>query len=123
VYPGALDSLNEWTDSAGVFLRFAPETKIVPVLVSGVIWERTARHWLTRFKRTREERERFAVALQLLAMVMRNERPTTVHVRFAKPVTVEEVGSTDTRAIHQVILERMRGLIEEPLCDEGVSAL
>jgi hypothetical protein len=123
VYPGALDSLHEWTDSAGVFMRFAPETKIVPVLVSGVIWERTARHWLTRFKRTREERERFAVALQLLAMVMRNERPTTVHVRFAKPITVEEVGSTDTQAIHQVVLGRMRELIEQPISDEGASAL
>jgi 1-acyl-sn-glycerol-3-phosphate acyltransferase len=123
VYPGALDSLHDWTDSAGVFMRFVPQTKIVPVMVSGVIWERTAHHWLTRFKRVREDRERLAAALQLLAMIMRDVRPTTVHVRFAKPITVEEVGSTDTQAIHKVILERMRGLIETNPQDEGVSAL
>ena len=123
VYPGALDSLNDWTDSAGIFVRFAPQTKIVPVLVSGVIWERTARHWLTRFKRTREEREKLAAAFQLLAMITRGARPTTVHVRFAKPITVEEVGSTDAQAIHQAVMGRMRGLIESKPRDEGESAL
>ena len=123
VYEGALDSLSAWTDSAGVFLRFAPQTKIIPVLVRGVIWERTARHWLTKFKRTREEREKLAAALQLLAIITRNARPTTVHVRFAAPVTVEEVGSTDSMAIHQAVIERMRGLLDSHATDEGVSAL
>src|SRR5215216_1788014 len=65
VQPGALNALQDWTDSSGVFLRFAPDTKIIPVLVSGVIWDRSARHWLTRLKRTREEREKLATALQL----------------------------------------------------------
>jgi hypothetical protein len=71
-------------------MRFARDTKIVPVLVSGVIWERAARHPLTRLKRTRMEREKLAAALQLLAMVARNEKPTTVHVHFAKPLTLDE---------------------------------
>ncbi len=123
VYLGALDSLNNWTDSAGVFIRLARDTRIVPVLVSGVIWEKTARHWLTRLKRTRKEREQLAAALQLLAMVTRNARPTTVHVRFAKPITLDEVGSTDSQTIHQVVLERMRELIDSAPEDEGVSAL
>ncbi len=123
VYPGALDSLSKWTDSAGVFARFARDVKIVPVLVSGVIWERTARHWLTRFKRTRAEREKLAAALQLLAMVTRNARPTTVHVQFARPITVDEVGSTDSQAIHQVVVERMVELIESKPKGKGVSAL
>lgn len=123
VYPGALDALTQWTDSAGVFIRFAPDTKIVPVLVGGVIWERTARHWLTRLKRTRLEREKLAAAFQLLVLVTRNLKPNTVHVRFARPVTMEEVGSTDSQAVHRVVLERMRGMIRSPLKDEGVSAL
>lgn len=123
VYEGALDSLNRWTDSAGVFLRFARDTKIVPVLVSGVVWEKTARHWLPRLKRSRMDREKLAAALQLLAMVTRNARPTTVHIRFAKPITLEEVGSTDAQAIHQIVLERMRGLLKSPPHDEGISVL
>jgi len=123
VYPGALDSLNNWSDSAGIFIRLARDTRIVPVLVSGVVWEKTAYHWLTHIKRTRYEREKFAAALQLLAMVTRDARPTTVHVRFAKPITLDEVGSTDSQAIHQVVIERMGGLLETAPEGEGVSAL
>ena len=123
VYPGALDSLARWTDSAGVFIRFARDTKIVPVLVSGVIWEQTANHWLTHLKRTRLEREKLAAALQLLALVVRDTRPNIVHVQFAKPITLDEVGTTDSQAIHQVVIERMRGLILYQPTDAGVSAL
>lgn len=123
IYPGAMDSLNKWTDSAGVFIRFARDTKIVPVLVSGVIWENAARYWLTRLKRTRIEREKLAAALQLLAIILRDARPTTVHVRFARPITLEEVGSTDSQSIHKVVIERMRDLIQSPSSDEGTSAL
>lgn len=123
VYDGALDSLNNWTDSAGVFIRFAPNVKIVPVLVSGVIWEKTAHHFITRLKRTRMEREKLAAALQLLMLITRNARPNIVHVRFAKPITVDEIGSTDTNAIHQVVIERMKTLIQTSIENDGVSAL
>jgi 1-acyl-sn-glycerol-3-phosphate acyltransferase len=123
VHPGALASLCDWTDSAGVFLRFAPQTKIVPVLVSGVIWERTTRHWLTRIKHTREEREKLAAALQLLAMIVRDVRPTTVHVRFGKPITIEEVDSLEPDCIHEKLMERMHSLIQNRDEGEGESVL
>jgi hypothetical protein len=123
VYEGALDSLNNWTDSAGVFLRFARDAVIVPTLVSGVIWDASARHPLTRLKRTRYDREKLAAALQLLAMVARDARPTTPHVRFGKPITLDEVGSTDAAAIHHVVVERMKGLIQSVKKDDGISAV
>lgn len=123
VYPGALDSLNNWTDSAGVFVRFAKDTQIVPVLVSSVIWKKTAQHWITHLKPTRFEREKLAAALQLLAMITRDARPTTVRVRFAKPITLDEIGSTDSQAIHAKVIERMQGLIQNMPTDEGISAL
>ncbi len=123
IYDGALDSLSEWTDSAGVFLRFARDAVIVPTLVSGVIWDASARHFLTRLKRERYDREKLAAALQLLAMVVQDARPTTPHVRFARPITLEEVGSTEAQAIHAAVLQRMRGLIENKPKDDGVSAV
>ena len=123
VYLGALESLNNWTDSAGVFIRFAPETKIIPVLVSGVIWDKAATHWLLRFKKTRFEREKLAAALQLLVLIMHDARPNTVHVRFAKPITVQDIGSTDTQVIHQAVLKRMSELIQCSSDEEGMSAL
>ena len=123
VHSGALDSLRDWNDSSSIFLRFAPDMQIIPVLVSGVVWERTAHHWLTRIKKTRLEREKLATALQLLAMITRDARPTTVHVRLAKPITREEVGSLDSAGIHHTLLERMRCLIGDQENREGVSVL
>ena len=123
VHQGALESLSNWTDSAAIFLRFSPAMPIVPVTVSGVIWEKTAHHWLTRLKHTREESEKLAAALQLLAMIVRDARLTTVHVRFARPVTTDEVGSADVECIHEKLMERMRGLIENQNMEEGVSIL
>jgi len=123
VYEGALDSLNNWTDSAGVFLRFARDAVIVPTLVSRGIWDASAHHPLTWLKRDRYNREKLAAAFQLLAMVAFDVRPTTPHIRFAKPITLEEVGSTDATAIHQVVIQRMKELIISSHEDDGISAI
>ena len=123
VHPGAMESLRDWTESSAIFLRFAEHMQIVPVLVSGVVWERTAHHWLTRIKKTREEREKLATALQLLVMITRDARPTTVHVQFGRPITTHEVGSSDTGCIHKKLMERMRSLIENQGDGEGESIL
>jgi len=123
VYPGTLQSLTDWTDSVGVFLRMAPETAILPVLVRGVIWDKTARHPLTRLKKTREEREKLAAAFQLLAQVLLNQKPLDVTVQIGKPITVAELGSKDTSVIHQAVLTEMKRLIENPPEGPGESVL
>ena len=123
IYDDAQDSLDKWIDSAGIFIRFARETKIVPVLVSGVVWDKAVRHFITRLKRTRQERDKLVTAIQAFPMMTYNARPTTVHVQFARPITLEEVGSTETHAIHKAIIDRMRGLFSNKPNDEGVSAL
>ena len=123
VHTGALESLKNWTTSSAIFMRFAPDLQIIPVMVSGVIWEQTSRHWLTRFKKSREDREKLASSLQLLAMVARNERPTTVHVHFGKPISRNEVDPKDSDCIHEKLMERMSCLLESTIKDEGVSVL
>jgi len=123
VYPGAVEALDSWTDSVGVFVRMAPETAILPVLVRGVIWEKTAKHPLVRLKKTREEREKLAAAFQLLAHVVWNKKPLDVSVQIGKPITVAELGSKDTGVIHRAVLAEMRHLIENPPEGLGESAL
>lgn len=123
VYPGAAASLDGWTDSVGIFLRMAPETVILPILVRGVIWEQTAHHLLTRFKKTKEEREKLAAALQLLAHVMLGLKPVSVRVQVGRPVTVAALGSKDTRLIHQAVLAEMKRLVETPPQGEGQPVL
>ena len=119
VYPGALESLDAWSDSAGVFVRFAPETRILPVLVNGVLWDKAVHHPLTRLKRPGPEREKLGAAFQLLAQILTGVRPVTVTVRVGRPFCAEEVGSTETAAIYAKTLERMRGLLQNSPEGEG----
>ncbi len=123
VYPGAIESLQDWTDSVGIFLRMAPETAILPVLVRGVLWDKTANHPLSYVKKTREERETLAAAFQFLIQILWDGKPLDVTVQIGKPITIAELGSKDTRDIHQAVLAEMKRLIENPPTGEGVSVL
>ena len=112
VYPGAVESLKEWTDSVGVFVRLAPDAAILPVLVRSVVAKKYAHHWLLKIKKTKEEKEKLATALQLLGMVIFGEKPVTVTIQIGKPIYARELGTTDTDAIHQAVLAEMKFLIE-----------
>ncbi|MBI5353408.1 MAG: glycerol acyltransferase [Chloroflexi bacterium] len=123
VYPGAAESLRSWTDSAGVFVRMAPETAVLPVLVRNVIWKRVANHPILKIKTNKDEREKLAAALQLLAMIMWNVKLVTVIVQIGKPITAKGLGTTDTQVIHREVLNEMKRLIETPPNGDGVSVL
>ena len=107
---GAVDSLNSWTDSVGVFIRLAPRTAVVPVLVHGVLWRTTANPALRFLKRSREERERLAAAVQLLAHVTCHLKAVTVRVDVGRPITAQDLGTTDSRAVHAAVLTEMKRL-------------
>jgi len=123
VYPGARESLESWTDSVSVFLRLSPETAVVPLLVRSAAWKRTAHHPVTRLRRSRDDRELLASALQLLGMILFSLRPVTVIVQIGRPISVDELGTTDARAIHRAVLAEMKGLIESGPEGEGRSVL
>jgi len=123
VYDGAIDSLQSWTDSVGIFIRLAPQTYLVPILVRSVVWKSLADSPIVRIKRTRDERELLVVALQLLAMVMFNIKPVAVTIQIGKPITAKDLGTVETQVIHQAVLAEMKRLIEKPPDGEGKSAL
>jgi len=119
VYPGAESALQDWTDSVEVFVRIAPQTVVVPVLVRGVIWAKTARHPLTRLKRDQFDRDKLAAALQLLAHVVLRKNPLRVSVHVGKPITGGELNKDNKGLLHQAVLEGMRELINFRSKGEG----
>jgi len=123
VYEGAAESLNRWLDSAGVFIRFAPETRIIPILVRNVLWNKAVRHPLTHLRYSRAERERLGASFQLLMQILFNIAPVTVKVQVAPPISLSEIGSTETAAIHASVLARMRSLIQNPPVGAGAAGL
>ena len=124
VYEGAIASLKTWTDSAGVFIRLAPETAIVPILIRGVVWDKAAGHILLKIKKTREEKEKLAAALQLLAHVAFGKKDVHVRVQIGNPIYAKTLGTTETAVIHQAVIAEMKYLIENPpQGEEGASHL
>jgi hypothetical protein len=123
IHKGATESLGSWTDSAGVFLRMAPGAAILPVLVRGVVRKKTANHPLTYIKRARPEREKLTAALQLLAHVMLKKKDVQVRVQIGKPIYARDLGTTETRVIHEAVITEMKELIEHPPLGEGENLL
>jgi hypothetical protein len=123
VHEGAVESLQSWTDSVGVFIRLAPEAAVLPVLVRGVVWKKAAFHWLTKIKRAEEERNRLAAALQLLAYVMLKVKPVSVRVQIGRPIYASKLGTTKTQVIHQSVLAEMKYLMENAPEGNGESAI
>ncbi len=80
VLPGAAAALDRWSSSTATFLRFAPRSIVVPVIVSGVLSPRAQRHPLTRLRRTRKDREWLGAMLQIVARTVWN-RSWPVHAR------------------------------------------
>lgn len=112
IYPGAVEALGGWSDSAGVLARFAPGTKVIPTLVSGVLWEKAVKHPLTHIKKTRFEREKLGAALQLLAHIQFNQKPLRVKVQFGQPIATDGM---DSGKIHANVLEQMQSLIQNQM--------
>jgi len=123
IYDGAVDALQRWTDSVGVFIRLAPETAVLPICVRGVTWNLAAYHPLTLLRRTHDDQQLLASALQLLSHLVLKTRPVTVNVQIGRPITVKALGTTDTQVIHQAVLAEMKRLIENPPEGEGISVL
>ena len=123
LHGNAVEALKSWTDSAGVFIRMAPDTAVLPVLVRGVIHRKTASHPLTFLKRAQAEREKFAAALQLLTHIVLKQKDVRVRVQIGNPIYARELGTTQTSAIHAAVLAEMRQLIENPPVDEGEELL
>jgi hypothetical protein len=112
--PGAIQSLDTWSESIAIFARLAPETQIVTAIVSGVIWPATLRHPLTRLRRQPKDRERLGAALQVLVQTrLPFYRPVTTRVTFGPPLAASQLASTgEPGAILQAITAQARQLIE-----------
>ncbi len=123
--PGAVDALADWSDSLGLFVRRAPDTAIVPVVVSGVIQASTLRSPLIRFRRNQKDRERVAATLQLLQHTLRpSARPLNVRIEFGPALPgreLIELGSA--AAATKAITASVRQIIDRCAVDWSVASV
>jgi 1-acyl-sn-glycerol-3-phosphate acyltransferase len=122
-FPGAVESLAQWTDSAEVFLRLAPGTPVVPICVRGVTWRAAVQNPLTRLRGSAEEKQLLASSLQLLWQLLFGARLVTVHVQIGRSVSAPAGTKLDGKELHRLVLAEMQELIDNAPRTPGESAL
>jgi hypothetical protein len=119
VLPGAVEALDRWSSSIGIFTRLMPGGMIIPVIVSGVLAAKATYHPLTRIRRLAKDRERLGATIQILSSVVfpalwPDLWHVTVHVRFASPIRPADlVPLHDPQIITNAVIERLKPFMHE----------
>jgi hypothetical protein len=123
VMPGARESLAAWSDSLGLFVRLAPQSAVVPAVVSGVIYGPALRHPLTRLRRKQRDRERIAATLQAFwQSTGRITRRMEVRIEFGEPLLgADLIPLGDARRITHAITVAVGQLIDRVACGAASS--
>lgn len=103
----ALDSLDTWSQSLGLFARSVEGLQIVPAIVAGVISARAKNHPLTRLRRTKKDRDWLGATLQILWPPYRD---TPLLLQFGPAQSVSEANQAEQAAAQTIA--QARQLIE-----------
>jgi hypothetical protein len=90
-----VDPLRGWSDSSELLVRLVPETKVLPIAVSGVISRTAHQHRIAKHFADAREREWVAATLQIL---FRHLRDTQTRVVIGEPISSGQ--SDQWAAIH-----------------------
>jgi hypothetical protein len=71
--PNPGTEFDRWSRSLEILLRRAPQTRILPTIVSGVISQDAIRHPITWFHRSQKDRQRLAYIYQIIRQVLSRE--------------------------------------------------
>jgi hypothetical protein len=115
IVPGAVESLQGWSDSIGVFLNKVPETQLLPLLVSNVLTEKA---WNSRFAKlggNQKRRQQFASVVQFIAQRFSKEphwkKPMRIDVGKLKvPEQIDP--SLDSHKLSVVVKNEMVDLLK-----------
>jgi hypothetical protein len=113
VLPGAVESLETWARSVGLFAKMAPNLRIVTAIVSGVLNPDAQRNPLIQIQRDRKKREFLGATLQIL---WKRYRTNVVHVAFSPPLMAADFADVnyDAGAVTAAVVQAARALIVNP---------
>jgi hypothetical protein len=129
VLPGAEAALEGWATSIGLFARLAPQSILIPVIVSGVLSPKTTFHPLTHLRRLSKDRERLGASIQIFAGVVWPEFwpdlwQVTVHIRFAPPIEAAGLMKLhDPAAITRAVIDCVRPFLREVIRSDNPALL
>jgi hypothetical protein len=111
--PGAAKALQRWSPSLELFLRRAPETRVVPIVVSGVLSPGWLCSPVTRLRQEAKDKQKVAEACQVIQqLIAPDSLRTNPLVTFGPALHAAELLRKDARTPPlQAIVEHQRTLL------------
>ncbi len=119
--PQAEEGLAHWSRSLEIFLRSVPETQVIPSIVSHVIDPRYMHHPITWLRRTRTDRQRLAMMIQIIQQMLGRKLDLVPRLTFGSLINLRNSGSPEQAL--QAILESARALLKIHLERQACSPL
>ncbi len=115
VYPGGEKSIDHWLEVSDFFFRYVKDLKILPVIISGVVSPKWARHPITWFRNKQIDKQRLAEFGQVITQLRDpGKLMISPRISFGEPYSEstlrEFIGSG---LLHQAVIERSKVLFRE----------
>ncbi len=112
--PGAEQSFNDWSPSLEFFLSHAPDTRLIPVIVSGIIEPKYLNNFITRREKTVRSRQKLAEYFEIgKLMVVQKDLGLTPRISFGPPITFDELSEGPGGSIMDRIILSARQLLAQ----------
>jgi hypothetical protein len=115
--PHAEQELSRWSRSLEIFLRAVPQTRVIASIVSHVIEPRYMHHPITWLRRTRPDRQRLAMMIQLIQEMLGRKLDLVPRVSFGPLLDARSIGNTE-RAL-QSIIDSAKSVMRSHLAWQG----
>lgn len=113
VLPGILGTFANWSRSLELCVRQAPDTLVVPALITGTNWHRAVHNPLAHAMRTQREQIRMGSALQFVTQMLTGIRPVDASVTYLPGIPgrellrePESIVARTSEPLHRLILSR-----------------
>jgi len=119
--PGADQALGDWSQSLEFFIRKAPDTQILPTVVSGVISPRYMNNYFARRQMTVRSRQKVAEYFEIVQlMVVQRDLGLFPRVSFGQPLSLKDPDSAnDPKRMMDRIIASERELLKQHIFDAG----
>lgn len=110
--PGAEEALNDWSPSLEFFLRQVPKTRLLPVIISGVIEPKYLNNFIARRQKTLRQQQKLAEYFEIAKiMVIQKDLGLTPRVSFGPPLSLAELNELPGETIMEKINQQARQLL------------
>jgi hypothetical protein len=116
VSPGALPDFERWSLSIELFLRKAPQTRVLPVFAKGVLSPHWIKHPILQIWRKPARRQKVAEILQVAQQLTGDKKfSLTPSLKFSSLLTVDALGSLSAPegALLRAMIQKVRQMAED----------